>query len=187
MNLITLIRLFIKANGRRPTPNELSELQKKAMAPRSAEIIKFPEGGRDRVPVNEQFGGIGSLESFKEAEDSYEELRKAIQRQKENQKELQDFVAKNKYGSTKLRGDETFDELIDPKRIKAGLSTQIKLNSARENRKYAKDLIGGKSEEFNTLKAEDRKEILDLIEDRIFMDESEIPFAKGGLANMLRL
>ena len=221
MNLITLIRLFIKANGRRPTPNELSELQKKAMAPRSAEIIKFPEGGRDRVPVNEQFGGIGSLESFKEAEDSYEELRKAIQRQKENQKELQDFVAKNKYGSTKLRGDETFDELIDTgideaavdfvrrtdgeeaaqvfkkrmmadeesvglvESIKAGLSTEIKLNSARENRKYAKDLIGGKSEEFNTLKAEDRKEILDLIEDRIFMDESEIPFAKGGLANVL--
>jgi len=46
-------------------------------------------------------------------------------------------------------------------------------------------LIGGKSEEFNTLKEKDRKEILDLLEDRIFMDESEIPFAKGGLANVL--
>ena len=76
MNLITLIRLFIKANGRRPSPNELSELQKKAMAPKSADVIKFPEGGRDRVPVNEQFGGIGSLDEFKKTEDAYEETSK---------------------------------------------------------------------------------------------------------------
>ena len=158
MNLITLIRLFIKANGRRPTPNELSELQKKAMAPKSADIIKFPEGGKDRVPVNEQFGGIGSLDEFKAKEDVYEKAT------------LEDII-KSKEGTIS--------------RIKGGISTKIKLNSPNENRKYAAELIGGKSDEFNTLKAEDRKEILDLIEDQITLDETEIPFAKGGLANVL--
>ena len=154
MNLITLIRLFIKANGRRPSPNELSELQKKAMAPKSADIIKFPEGGRDRVPVNEQFGGIKSLEEFKKAEDAYE--------------------------STRLRGDETFDELIDPKRIKSSISTKIKSSGPARNRDYAKDLIGGKSKEFNTLKSEDRKELFDLLEAEIKKDMDDIPFADGG-------
>ena len=158
MNLITLIRLFIKANGRRPSPNELSELQKKAMAPKSADIIKFPEGGKDRVPVNEQFGGIGSLDEFKAKEDVYEKAT------------LEDII-KSKEGTIS--------------RIKGGISTKIKLNSPNENRKYAAELIGGKSDEFNTLKAEDRKEILDLIEDQITLDETEIPFAKGGLANVL--
>ena len=148
MNLITLIRLFIKANGRRPSPNELSELQKKAMAPKSADIIKFPEGGKDRVPVNEQFGGIGSLDEFKKAEDAYEGI-------------------------------------IDPKRIKGGISTKIKLNGPASNRDYAKELIGGKSEEFNSLKSEDKKELLDLLEAEIKKDMEEIPFAKGGLANVL--
>jgi hypothetical protein len=160
MNLLfKLIREFSKRYGRSPSPNELAELQKKAMAPKSADIIKFPEGGRDRVPVNEQFGGIKSLEEFKKAEDAYE--------------------------STRLRGDETFDELIDPKRIKGGISTKIKLNSFRENQQYVKDLIGGKSKEFNTLKSEDKKELLDLLEAEIKKDMEEIPFAKGGLANVL--
>ena len=175
-SLFKLIREFSKRYGRSPSPSELAELQKKAMAPKSADIIKFPEGGRDRVPVNEQFGGIKSLEEFKKAEDAYE--------------------------STRLRGDETFDELleqeitpefvskigkevIDPKRIKGGISTKIKLNSFRENQQYVKDLIGGKSKEFNTLKSEDKKELLDLLEAEIKKDMEEIPFAKGGLANVL--
>ena len=177
MNLLfKLIREFSKRYGRSPSPSELAELQKKAMAPKSADIIKFPEGGRDRVPVNEQFGGIKSLEEFKKAEDAYE--------------------------STRLRGDETFDELleqeitpefvskigkevIDPKRIKGGISTKIKLNGPASNRDYAKELIGGKSEEFNSLKSEDKKELLDLLEAEIKKDMEEIPFAKGGLANVL--
>ena len=152
MNLLfKLIRAFKKANGRSPTPGELAELQKQAMAPKSADIIKFPEGGRDRVPVNEQFGGIGSLDKFKKSEDAYEEGVGLVER------------------------------------IKAGLSTKIKLNSARENRQFVKDLIGGKNDEFNKLKPEDRKEVLDQLQDQITMDDTEIPFAKGGLANMLRL
>ena len=64
---------------------------------------------------------------------------------------------------------------------------KIKLNNIEENRQFAKDLIGGKSDEFNSLKAEDKKEILDQLQDQITMDDTEIPFAKGGLANMLRL
>ena len=160
MNLITLIRLFIKANGRRPSPNELSELQKKAMAPKSADIIKFPEGGKDRVPVNEQFGGIGSLDEFKAKEDVYEKAT------------LEDII-KSKEGTIS--------------RIKGGISTKIKLNGPASNRDYAKELIGGKSEEFNSLKSEDKKELLDLLEAEIKKDMEEIPFAKGGLANMLRL
>ena len=195
MNLITLIRLFIKVNGRRPTPNELSELQKKAMAPKSADIIKFPEGGRDRVPVNEQFGGIGSLDEFKKSEDAYEETLKgtadSITKRMEKIKQIADDLAemdikrqnifRPKDDQLPLKGQENIF------RIKKGLSTKIKLNNIEENRQFAKDLIGGKSDEFNSLKAEDRKEILDQIEDQITMDDTEIPFAKGGLANMLRL
>lgn len=221
MNLITLIRLFIKANGRRPTPNELSELQKKAMAPRSAEIIKFPEGGRDRVPVNEQFGGIGSLESFKELEDSYEEIGKAIEKQEgmglveraRRLKEAADELVEKTKIPDKFDTIEDFEKFFrlpgqfspaevavrKAERIKAGFSTKIKLNSARENRQFAKDLInreGAYSDEFNSLKPEDRKEVLDQIEAQIKKDTDpigpptdpdEIPFAKGGLANMLRL
>jgi hypothetical protein len=166
MNLITLIRLFIKANGRRPSPNELSELQKKAMAPKSADIIKFPEGGKDRVPVNEQFGGIGSLDEFKAKEDIYEIERKLLS-ENPNLKDL----LKSKEGTIS--------------RIKGGISTKIKLNGPASNRDYAKELIGGKSEEFNSLKSEDKKELLDLLEAEIKKDMEEIPFAKGGLANVL--
>ena len=166
MNLITLIRLFIKANGRRPSPNELSELQKKAMAPKSADIIKFPEGGKDRVPVNEQFGGIGSLDDF-------------------FTRKLDDFVESlNKF----KKSEDAYEEGVSSvKRIKGGISTKIKLNGPASNRDYAKELIGGKSEEFNSLKSEDKKELLDLLEAEIKKDMEEIPFAKGGLANMLRL
>ena len=195
MNLITLIRFFIKAKGRRPTPNELAELQKQAMAPKSADIIKFPEGGKDRVPVEKQFGGIGSLDEFKKAEDAYEETLKgtadSITKRMEKIKEMvdelteMDIKRKNifrpKDDQLPLKGQENIF------RIKKGLSTKIKLNNIEENRQFAKDLIGGKSDEFNSLKAEDRKEILDRLEDQITMDDTEIPFAKGGLANMLRL
>ena len=221
MTLIRLINLFIQKFGRRPTPNELSELQKKAMAPRSAEIIKFPEGGRDRVPVNEQFGGIGSLESFKEAEDSYEEIGKAIEKQEgmglveraRRLKEAADELVEKTKIPDKFDTIEDFEKFFrlpgqfspaevavrKAERIKAGFSTKIKLNSARENRQFAKDLInreGAYSDEFNSLKPEDRKEVLDQIEAQIKKDTDpigpptdpdEIPFAKGGLANMLRL
>ena len=195
MNLITLIRLFIKANGRRPTPNELAELQKQAMAPKSADIIKFPEGGRDRVPVEKQFGGIKSLDKFKESEDAYEETLKgtadSITKRMEKIKQIADDLAemdikrqnifRPKDDQLPLKGQENIF------RIKKGLSTKIKLNNIEENRQFAKDLIGGKSDEFNSLKAEDKKEILDQLQDQITMDDTEIPFAKGGLANMLRL
>ncbi len=196
MNLLfKLIREFIKSNGRRPTPGELAELRKQAMAPKSADIIKFPEGGKDRVPVEKQFGGIKSLDKFKESEDAYEETLKgtadSITKRMEKIKQIADDLAemdikrqnifRPKDDQLPLKGQENIF------RIKKGLSTKIKLNNIEENRQFAKDLIGGKSDEFNSLKAEDKKEILDQLQDQITMDDTEIPFAKGGLANMLRL
>ena len=196
MNLLfKLIREFIKVNGRRPTPGELAELRKQAMAPKSADIIKFPEGGKDRVPVEKQFGGIKSLDEFKKSEDAYEETLKgkadSITKRMEKIKQIADDLAemdikrqnifRPKDDQLPLKGQENIF------RIKKGLSTKIKLNNIEENRQFAKDLIGGKSDEFNSLKAEDKKEILDQLQDQITMDDTEIPFAKGGLANMLRL
>jgi hypothetical protein len=80
-----------------------------------------------------------------------------------------------------LGGDEA-------KRVKGGISTQIKLNSARENQQYAKDLIGGKSQEFKQLSDSDRKELLDLIETQIEKEGKDVfdGFAFGGLATMFR-
>lgn len=80
-----------------------------------------------------------------------------------------------------LGGDEA-------KRVKGGISTQIKLNSARENKQYAKDLIGGKSKEFKQLPDSDRKELLDLIETQIAKEGEDVfdGFAFGGLATMFR-
>ena len=166
MYIFKLIRQFKAATGRSPTPNELSKLKQQAEAMSAQDnIIQFPEGGIDSVPVDKQFGGRKSLKEFTEAEDAFE--------------------------ASKLRGNETFDELIDPTRIKGGISTKIKLNSFRENEQYAKDLIGGKSSEFNILKGDDRKEILDLLDEEITKGKTpptstdDMPFAGGGLAYML--
>ena len=166
MYIFKLIRQFRTATGRSPTPNELSKLKQQAEAMSAQDnIIQFPEGGIDSVPVDKQFGGRKSLKEFTEAEDAFE--------------------------ASKLRGNETFDELIDPTRIKGGISTKIKLNSFRENEQYAKDLIGGKSSEFNILKGDDRKEILDLLDEEITKGKTpptstdDMPFAGGGLAYML--
>ena len=107
-------------------------------------------------------------------------------------KSLKEFTeAEDAFEASKLRGNETFDELIDPTRIKGGISTRIKLNSFRENEQYAKDLIGGKSKEFNTLKSKDRKEVLDQLEAQIKKGKTpptstdDMPFAMGGLAGLL--
>jgi hypothetical protein len=208
MNLITLIRFFIKTKGRRPTPNELAELQKQAMAPKSADVIQFPSGGKDKVPVEKQFGGIKSLDKFKESEDAYEEGMGLVERAKRLKEAADELVEKTNFDTIedfekffRLPGQFSPAEVAvrKAKRIKAGFSTKIKLNSARENRQFAKDLInreGAYSDEFNSLKPEDRKEVLDQIEAQIKKDTDpigpptdpdEIPFAKGGLANMLRL
>jgi hypothetical protein len=213
MNLLfKLIREFIKLNGRRPTPGELAELRKQAMAPKSADIIKFPEGGKDRVPVEKQFGGIKSLDKFKESEDAYEESLGLVERARRLKEAADELVEKTKIPD-KFDTIEDFEKFFrlpgqfspaevavrKAERIKAGLSTKIKLNSAGENKQLAKDLINRKgeySDEFNSLKADDRKEVLDQIEAQIKKDTDpigpptdpdEIPFAKGGLANMLRL
>ena len=179
MTLIRLINLFIQKFGRRPTPNELSILKKNADAnPESAKILQFPEGGKDKVPFEKQSrGGIGSLESFKELEDSYEEIGKAIEKQEgmglveraRRLKEAADELVEKTKIPDKFDTIEDFEKFFrlpgqfspaevavrKAERIKAGFSTKIKLNSARENRQFAKDLInreGAYSDEFNNLK-----------------------------------
>jgi len=144
MNIFKLIKLFQKANGRSPSPNELAKLKQQAEIMSAQEnVIPFPGGGKDK---------INPFDDFKASEDA-------------------------------------FEESLNPKRIKGGISTKIKLNSFRENEQYAKDLIGGKSAEFNTLKSEDRKEVLDLLEAQIKkdtnpigppIDPDDMPFADGG-------
>ena len=142
MSIFKLIRLFQKANGRSPSPNELAKLKQQAdIMSKQENVIPFPQGGKDK---------LNPFDDFKASEDA-------------------------------------FEESLDPKRIKGGISTKIKLNSFRENQQYTKDLIGGKSAEFNTLKSEDRKEVLDLLEAQIKkdtnpIDPDDMPFADGGRA-----
>ena len=51
-----------------------------------------------------------------------------------------------------------------PDRIRKGFSTQMKLNSPRENNKLVKNFIGRKNAEFNSLSREKQKEILDMFD-----------------------
>ncbi len=66
------------------------------------------------------------------------------------------------------------------KRIKGGISTQIKLNRGPENKRYARELMTN-SDEFRQLPDADRKELLDLIEESIKdVGEDVFPFNTGG-------
>ena len=112
-------------------------------------------------------------------------------------KQLEDLAIVEAMAARKKEQAESGIETLEPKvilggdeakRVKGGISTQIKLNSARENQQYAKDLIGGKSEEFKQLSDGDRKELLDLIETQIEKEGKDVfdGFAFGGLATMFR-
>jgi hypothetical protein len=96
-----------------------------------------------------------------------------------------------------------------PDRIRKGFSTQMKLNSPRENNKLVKNFIGRKNAEFNSLSREKQKEILDMFdahrtkqydeavknEERMTeLDPDYIPdiidpedMASGGIAGQLHL
>ena len=63
------------------------------------------------------------------------------------------------------------------KKIKETVSSRVNKQSAEENKKYARELMTD-NDEFRNLPDNDRKELLDLIEDKIEIDE----FSKGGLA-----
>ena len=106
---------------------------------------------------------------------------------------------KPKEGIESVISQETFNvksPLVqdDALRIKQGLSTRIKLNSAKENAQMVKDLILRKNKEFNSLNRTQQKEILNRIQNQIkeskaqsaktVNPDDEMPFASGGIARV---
>ena len=167
-----LFKQFVKSNKRFPTPAEKKQLEDLAMVEAMADRKKQQDNMNSAV------------------EELMEKLAAGKQLNPLDKKKLEDtgFVIDESKDLFKgfqpkviLGGDEA-------KRVKGGISTQIKLNSARENKQYAKDLIGGKSEEFKQLSDSDRKELLDLIETQIEKEGKDVfdGFAFGGLATMFR-
>ena len=67
-------------------------------------------------------------------------------------------------------------------RIKQGFSTQSKLNHWSENEQWAKDFIGRKNAEFNSLNRADQKEVLDMFNAQIKKHKPKEPKAYGGRA-----
>ncbi len=182
-----LFKQFVKSNKRFPTPAENIKLDELAIAEATAMRKKDQadsgiETLRDlfnkKYPPHNQRNELGFMQkSYPPGVQPGSTMAKAID-ESEMFKGFKPKVIEggmSKKSSTQLRGDETFDELleqeitpefvskigkevIDSKRIKGGISTQIKLNSPRENKQYAKDLIGGKSAELKQLSDNDRKE-----------------------------
>ena len=82
-----LIKQFVKQFGRQPNFNELLQLAKKSDSKQVKDnVIKFPEGGRDSVPVTKQFDGEGitSLDEFTASEDAYEAAQNLTKKFKDN-------------------------------------------------------------------------------------------------------
>ena len=198
--------------------NREIKLNKIKLKPDEIKSIVSPSGGgTDPIDILRTYYGEDVLESFDGIAnkfmntEKYSDFNKIIDenldpsflrprkdpsiKQSYTDDEMKDIVNKKEdaFKASKLRGNESFDELIDPTRIKGGISTKIKLNSFIENEQYAKDLIGGKSSEFNILKENDRKEILDLLDKEIKKGKTpptstdDMPFASGGLAGQLHM
>ena len=107
MYIFKLIRQFKAATGRSPTPNELSKLKQQAEAMSAQDnIIQFPEGGIDSVPVDKQFGGKKSLDEFTRSENIYEQSMKP---------KGEGTLKFEKELNVNLYGDETFEELMQIK------------------------------------------------------------------------
>ena len=198
--------------------NREIKLNKIKLKPDEIKSIVSPSGGgTDPIDILRTYYGEDVLEAFDGIAnkfmntEKYSDFNKIIDenldpsflrprkdpsiKQSYTDDEMKDIVNKKEdaFKASKLRGNESFDELIDPTRIKGGISTKIKLNSFIENEQYAKDLIGGKSSEFNILKENDRKEILDLLDKEIKKGKTpptstdDMPFASGGLAGQLHM
>lgn len=181
-----LFKQFVRSNKRFPTPTEKKQLEDlavvEAMADRKKQqdnMNKALQEVMDKMTSGQQLNPLDKkkLEDTGFVIDESRDLFKGFQ------------------PKVILGGEKA-------KRVKGGISTQIKLNSARANKQYAKDLIGGKSEEFKQLSDDDRKDLLDLIERQI-KEEGENVFddlgtklknfdgdpdamADGGLATMFR-
>ena len=184
-----LFKQFVRSNKRFPTPSEKKQLEDfavvEAMAARKKEqaetgIETLQDLMTKKYPPHVQRDELGFMQkSYPDGVQPGSTMAKAIDEAEMIKKEQNMF--KGFKPKVILGGDEA-------KRVKGGISTQIKLNSARENQQYAKDLIGGKSEEFKQLSDSDRKELLDLIETQIEKEGKDVfdGFAFGGLATMFR-
>ena len=184
-----LFKQFVRSNKRFPTPSEKKQLEDfavvEAMAARKKEqaetgIETLQDLMTKKYPPHVQRDELGFMQkSYPDGVQPGSQMAKAIDEAEMIKKEENMF--KGFKPKVILGGDEA-------KRVKGGISTQIKLNSARENKQYAKDLIGGKSQEFKQLSDGDRKELLDLIETQIAKEGEDVfdGFAFGGLATMFR-
>ena len=184
-----LFKQFVKSNKRFPSPAEKKQLEDlavvEAMAARKKEqaesgIETLDDLMTKKYPPHVQRDELGFMQkSYPDGVQPGSTMAKAIDEAEMIKKEQNMF--KGFKPKVILGGDEA-------KRVKGGISTQIKLNSARENKQYAKDLIGGKSQEFKQLPDSDRKELLDLIEKQIAKEGEDVfdGFAFGGLATMFR-
>ena len=184
-----LFKQFVKSNKRFPSPTEKKQLEDlavvEAMAARKKEqaesgIETLEDLMTKKYPPHVQRDELGFMQkSYPDGVQPGSTMAKAIDEAEMIKKEQNMF--KGFKPKVILGGDEA-------KRVKGGISTQIKLNSARENQQYAKDLIGGKSQEFKQLSDGDRKELLDLIETQIEKEGKDVfdGFAFGGLATMFR-
>ena len=184
-----LFKQFVKSNKRFPSPAEKKQLEDRAvveaMAARKKEqaesgIETLEDLMTKKYPPHVQRDELGFMQkSYPAGVQPGSTMAKAIDEAEMIKKEASMF--KGFKPKVILGGDEA-------KRVKGGISTQIKLNSARENKQYAKDLIGGKSKEFKQLPDSDRKELLDLIEKQIAKEGEDVfdGFAFGGLATMFR-
>jgi hypothetical protein len=184
-----LFKQFVRSNKRFPSPAEKKQLEDRAvveaMAARKKEqaesgIETLEDLMTKKYPPHVQRDELGFMQkSYPDGVQPGSTMAKAIDEAEMIKKEQNMF--KGFKPKVILGGDEA-------KRVKGGISTQIKLNSARENQQYAKDLIGGKSQEFKQLPDSDRKELLDLIETQIEKEGKDVfdGFAFGGLATMFR-
>jgi len=184
-----LFKQFVRSNKRFPSPAEKKQLEDlavvEAMAARKKEqaesgIETLQDLMTKKYPPHVQRDELGFMQkSYPDGVQPGSQMAKAIDEAEMIKKEENMF--KGFKPKVILGGDEA-------KRVKGGISTQIKLNSARENQQYAKDLIGGKSQEFKQLSDSDRKELLDLIETQIEKEGKDVfdGFAFGGLATMFR-
>ena len=184
-----LFKQFVRSNKRFPSPAEKKQLEDlavvEAMAARKKEqaesgIETLEDLMTKKYPPHVQRDELGFMQkSYPDGVQPGSQMAKAIDEAEMIKKEENMF--KGFKPKVILGGDEA-------KRVKGGISTQIKLNSARENQQYAKDLIGGKSQEFKQLSDSDRKELLDLIETQIEKEGKDVfdGFAFGGLATMFR-
>ena len=143
MYIFKLIRQFKAATGRSPTPNELSKLKQQAEAMSAQEnIIQFPEGGIDSVPVDKQFGNKKSLKEFTEAEDIYETETEMLKRMNRQNKESVERLKKKK---EKDLGDKLKDYDGDPDAMAMGGRAGFNVGGIARLLKFLQGKVGKKN------------------------------------------